>query len=129
MIEHLWLTPTSIVAQAAAAPSSGFGGYPLILDLVLIGFAFYFLLYRPQQKQRRQQEEMLRAVKKGDEVVTSGGIVGEVIYIKQTVKDGASAPSMDDRITIKSAESRLVVERGRIARVSSKTPDTESTAS
>jgi len=84
---------------------------------------------RPQSTQRKKHDQALRAMKKGDEVVTAGGVVGEVIYIKQTVKDGASAPSMDDRITIKSGESRLIVERGRIARVSSKTTDSESAAS
>lgn len=59
-------------------------------------------------------------MKKGDEIVTAGGIIGEIIHIKQGMKDGAEVVSMDDRITIKSAESRLVIERGRIAKVLSK---------
>lgn len=130
MIAPLWLLPAAVIAQSAApSATGGFGSYSLILDLVLVGVAFYFLLHRPQQKQRKQQEESLRKIKKGDEVTTAGGIVGEVIYIKQTTKDGVSAPSMDDRITIKSAESRIVIERGRIARVSSKTPESESSTS
>lgn len=79
---------------------------------------FYFVLIRPQSKQRKEHEELIRAVKKGDEVVTAGGLIGEVIHIKETSKlDGTSTPSLEDRITIKSADSRVVVERGKIARI------------
>jgi preprotein translocase subunit YajC len=89
---------------------------PLAFQFALIIGIIYFLMVRPQQKQRKQHEAALRALKRGDEVVTSGGIVGEVIHIRETSKDGG-ANRMDDRVTIKSAESRLVVERGRIARI------------
>ena len=75
---------------------------------------FYFVLIRPGQKQRKAQDEMIRQVKKGDEIVTSGGIIGTVIQIP-AVAEGSN--SMEDRLTIKSGESRLVIERGRIARV------------
>lgn len=95
--------------------------YGFAFQMVLILGIFYFILFRPQQKQKQKQELSLREIKKGDEVVTSGGIVGDVIFIKQTMKDGEAVVTMDDRITIKSAESRLIVERGRIARVLSKT--------
>ena len=78
---------------------------------------FYFIWLRPQQRQRRQHEERLRNLKRGDEIVTSGGIIGEIVHIKEAMKDGKPERTMDDRVTIKSAESRLVVERGRIARV------------
>ncbi|HEX6815930.1 MAG TPA: preprotein translocase subunit YajC [Gemmatimonadaceae bacterium] len=128
MIAHLWLLPLGL-AQAAAAPSSSAGSKVFIIELAVLAAVFYFWVLRPQSTQRKRHEEALRVMKKGDEVVTAGGIVGEVIYIKQTMKDGVSAPSMDDRITIKSGESRLIVERGRIARISSKVADTESTAS
>ena len=78
---------------------------------------FWFLILRPQQKQRRQHEEALRNIKRGDEVVTAGGIVGEIVHIKEVVVDGAPRKGMEDRVTIRSGESRLVVERGRIAKV------------
>ncbi|MEO8881545.1 MAG: preprotein translocase subunit YajC [Gemmatimonadaceae bacterium] len=90
-------------------------------QMVAILAIFYFILFRPQQKQKQQQELSLREIKKGDEVVTAGGIIGDVIFIKQTTKDGEAVVTMEDRITIKSAESRIVVERGRIAKVLSKT--------
>jgi preprotein translocase subunit YajC len=78
---------------------------------------FWFLIWRPQQKQRQKHEAALRSLKRGDEIVTSGGIIGEVIHIKETSKEGG-ANRMDDRVTIKSGESRIVVERGKIARIS-----------
>ena len=79
---------------------------------------FYFVLIRPQSKQRKEHEELIRAVKKGDEVVTAGGLIGEVIHIKERSNpDGTTASSLEDRITIKSAESRVIIERGKIARI------------
>jgi preprotein translocase subunit YajC len=86
----------------------------LLLQFGLIFAIFYFLVIRPQQRQRKQHEERLRALKRGDEVVTAGGIIGEIVQIG-TLGD-AKAP-LDDRVTIRSGESRLVVERARIARV------------
>ncbi|HEY2379454.1 MAG TPA: preprotein translocase subunit YajC [Gemmatimonadaceae bacterium] len=103
-------------AGGGSAPSPLF---QLGIQVALILAIFYFLMVRPQQKQRRQHEESLRNLQKGDEIVTTGGIVGRVIFIKETMKDGAPVRSMDDQVTIKSDESRLIVERGRIARVTS----------
>ena len=75
---------------------------------------FYFLLVRPQQQQRKKHEQTMRELKRGDEVVTAGGIVGEVVHIRPLSPD---VVGQDDRVTIKSGESRLVVERGRITRI------------
>lgn len=77
---------------------------------------FYFVLLRPQGKQRKMLDAEIRGVKKGDEVVTTGGIIGEVIHIRDTVTDAKANP-LEDRITIRSGESKLLIERGRIARV------------
>lgn len=106
---------TNFVLLAAGPGSSSL--VPFLIQVALIFAIFYFLLIRPQQKQRKSHEQALRNLKRGDEVVTSGGIVGEVIHIKESIKDGATQRSMEDRITIKSGESRLVIERGRIARI------------
>jgi len=78
---------------------------------------FYFILIRPQQKQRKSHDALMKAVKRGDEIVTTGGIIGEVIHIRDSAADAGASTPMEDRITIKSGESRLVIERGRIARV------------
>jgi len=98
---------------------------PFVFQVVAIFAIFYFVMIRPQQRQRKQHEERLKNLKRGDEVVTAGGIVGKVVHIAETKGDAKAA--LEDRITIKSDESRLIVERGRIARVL--TPEVESTAS
>jgi preprotein translocase subunit YajC len=90
---------------------------PFLIQVVAIFAIFYFLLIRPQQKQRRAHEQALQNIKRGDEVVTAGGLVGEIVHIKEAVVEGAPKKTMEDRITIKSGESRLIVERGRIAKV------------
>ncbi|HET9453153.1 MAG TPA: preprotein translocase subunit YajC [Gemmatimonadaceae bacterium] len=99
-----------------AAPGGG-SFMPLLFQFGLIFLIFYFLIIRPQQKQRKRHEEALRNLTKGDRIVTGGGIIGEVVHIKQSVVEGAPKPLMDDEITIRSGESRLVVERGRIAKI------------
>jgi preprotein translocase subunit YajC len=87
---------------------------PFLLQIVAIFGIFYFLIIRPQQTQKKKHEEALRNLKRGDRIVTFGGIIGEVVH----VKDGAEGTrGMEDEVTIKSAESRLIVERGRIARI------------
>jgi preprotein translocase subunit YajC len=101
-----------------AAPGGGFGALaPFLFQVVAIFAIFYFLMIRPQQRQRKQHEDRLRTLRKGDEIVTQGGIIGSVVHISEGTKDGQPSATMDDRVTIKSAESRLVVERGKIARV------------
>jgi len=106
------------VALFAQAPSGGGSTLlPFVFQVVAIFAIFYFVMIRPQQRQRKQHEERLRNLKRGDEIVTSGGIIGKVVHIAETVRDGKPGATMDDRITIKSDESRLIVERGRIARV------------
>ena len=91
--------------------------FQLGIQFALILAIFYFLMIRPQQKQRRQHEESLRNLQKGDDIVTTGGIIGQVIHIRESMKDGTPVKAMDDPVTIKSAESRIIVERGRIAKV------------
>jgi preprotein translocase subunit YajC len=107
----------------AGGSSGGLGLLPLLFQFGAIFLIFYFIMIRPQQRQRKQHEQRLRELKKGDEIVTSGGIVGKVAHIKEATKEGKAEKTMDDHITIVSAEStRLVVERGRIARVITPTP-------
>jgi len=110
-----------IYATLLFAPSDGNAMLQPLVMFPLIFLIFYFVIMAPQKKQRQQQEATLKSLKKGDEVVTAGGIVGEVIHIRDTMKDGTPVPGMEDRVTIKSGESRLVIERGRITRVVSKT--------
>ena len=111
------MTSAFAIALLAQAPAGGRSTLlPFVFQIVAIFAIFYFVMIRPQQKQRKTHEDRLRNLKRGDEVVTSGGIIGKVVHIAAPTGEGKSA-TMDDRITIKSDESRLVVERGRIAKV------------
>lgn len=112
-------TSTPLALLLVQGASSGAGGsslMPFLIQFVLIIAIIYFIMVRPQQKQRQKHEESLKALKRGDEVVTTGGIIGEVVHIRETSKDGG-ANRLDDRVTIRSGESKLVVERGRIAKI------------
>ena len=106
-------------AALALLQAGGSSFTPLLFQFGLIFLIFYFLIIRPQQKQRKRHEEALRNLSKGDRIVTGGGIIGEVVHIKQTVTEGTAKPNMDDEVTIRSGESRLIVERSRIAKITS----------
>jgi preprotein translocase subunit YajC len=89
-----------------------------IQNLVMFGSMFaiiYLMILRPQQREKKKHEEAVLGIKKGDEIVTAGGLVGEVVHVKTTGTDGAA--TLSDRVTIRSGESRVVIERARIARV------------
>ena len=105
-----------------AAPAGRNSYVPFLIQLALIMGIFYFILIRPQQRQRKQHEERINALKKGDEVVTAGGVVGRVVRIQETMVDGQPKRLATDRVTIESGESRLVVERGRIVSIGSSEP-------
>ena len=119
------------LALLQGAPPAGGGSAltPLLFQFGLIFLIFWFLIIRPQQRQRKRHEEALRGLRKGDRVVTAGGIIADVVHIKETVTDGKPAASMDDEVTIRSGESRLIVERGRIAKVVTASGTSEAPAS
>ena len=120
------MTATLAILLVGAPQQGGTNPIGLLLPWILVFFIFYFIWFRPQQRERAKHDAALRNIKKGDEVVTAGGIVGEVVHIRESMKDGQPVKAMEDRITIKTGESRIVVERGRIARVVA--PKAETTA-
>jgi preprotein translocase subunit YajC len=98
------VTPLNLLF--AVPREGGNAGTIFMVQMVLIFAIFYFLLLRPQAKERQRHEKMLEHVKKGDEIVTNGGIIGKVVHVEES------------RLTIKTAENtRLTVDRGRIATV------------
>jgi preprotein translocase subunit YajC len=66
--------------DAGAGGPSSLLGSPIIM-MVLIFVVFYFLMIRPQQKKMKAMREMIGAVKRGDRVITSGGIIGQVVKV------------------------------------------------
>ena len=63
------------LAQSGGFAEGGLGLMPIILVMII----FYFLLIRPQQKRAKQHKEMLSALKRGDKIVTNGGLTGTII--------------------------------------------------
>ena len=99
-----------IAYAMAPAAEGGSQQSPLgmFLPLAIIFAIFYFLMIRPQQKRQKQHKELLAGLKKGDTVITTGGLIGRVTGISNTV------------VTIEAAERiRLKVLRSQISSISS----------
>lgn len=88
------------------------GGFAALVPLLLMFAIFYFLLIRPQQKKQKKHREVLAALKRGDMVVTSGGLHGKITGLTERV------------ITLEIAEKvRVKVGRGYIAGMASQEPE------
>ena len=95
----------------AQAAGGGDGGFMTLVPLVLIFVVFYFLLIRPQQKRAKQHREMLVNIRRGDKIVTGGGIIGTVSKVVS-----------DDELAVEIAEGiKIRVQRALVSGVVSKT--------
>ncbi|MAU38289.1 MAG: preprotein translocase subunit YajC [Rhizobiales bacterium TMED94] len=74
-----------------------------IMPLILIFFVFYFLIIRPQQNKVKEHAAMVNAVKKGDEVVTQGGLIGKILK----VSDDEVTIDFGDNVNIRAVKSTL----------------------
>jgi preprotein translocase subunit YajC len=101
---------------APSGQDAGGGLFIFVGQIALFIGIFYFLLIRPQRRQQEQQRQLLASLQRGDQVVTTGGVVGEVIHIK------------DDHVTIRSGESRFVVLRSGIANITNRSAPAEAKA-
>jgi preprotein translocase subunit YajC len=81
----------------------------LVIQIGAILGVVYFLFMRPQAAARKKTDAMLAAIKKGDDVMTAGGIVGKVRDVRESL------------ITIESGTAQIVVDRNRIIRVGNQT--------
>jgi len=89
-------------SAAAAAP----GPMAMLFPLAMMFLIFYVLVFRPQAKARREHQTMLKGLKKHDEVVTTGGLIGSVVNLKP------------DTVTLKVDENvRVEIERSAVTRV------------
>ncbi|MFC0201524.1 preprotein translocase subunit YajC [Paracoccus rhizosphaerae] len=103
----MFVTPA--YAQAAGGAGAG-AAFAQFIPLILIFAIMYFLMIRPQQKRLKQHRAMVEAVKKGDQVVTQGGILGKVAAVR------------DDELEVEIAQGvRVRVIRSTLAQVVSKT--------
>ncbi|HEY7608798.1 MAG TPA: preprotein translocase subunit YajC [Alphaproteobacteria bacterium] len=106
----MWISEA--FAQDAAKPA-GSDFLTGILPLILIFVVFWFLLIRPQQKRMKEHKALIAAIKKGDEVMTQGGIVGKVTKASET------SPTVEVEIA---DGVRVQVARGQIAGLWNPTP-------
>ena len=88
------------LAQATATSNPIATFLPIVLMLAI----FYVILIVPQRRQQKNHQTLLAGLKKGDQVVTVGGLIGEVMTIR------------DDQVTLRSGTSTVLVEKARIQR-------------
>lgn len=79
-------------------------GSAFVIQLVAVIAIFYFLFILPQRKEQKRHRDLLADLKPGDEVVTTGGLIGDVIQIR------------DAQVTLKSGDARVLVEKVKIIR-------------
>lgn len=98
------------ITPAYAQVAGGQDAFATLFPFVLIFVVFYFLLIRPQMRQRKQHQTMLTQLRRGDKVVTGGGIIGTVTKVNSDVE-----------LTVQIAEGvKVVVARSTISNVLSK---------
>lgn len=90
-------------AKTAGAPSAG-AAFAQFLPIILIFVIFYFLLIRPQQKRMKEHRAMLEALRRGDQIVTAGGIVGKVSKVQE---DGMVEVDIADGVKVKVVKSTI----------------------
>ena len=81
-----------------AAPSPAGGGFEMIIMLAMFGLIFYFMIYRPQAKRAKDHKNLMSSLSKGDEVLTSGGLVGKISKI--TADSDYLVLALNDQATI-----------------------------
>lgn len=100
-----------MISPAYAQSGGGQPGiFEMLLPFVLIAVVFYFLLIRPQQKRMKEHRNLIASVKRGDTVVTSGGIIGKVLRV---IEDS-------DELEVDLGETKVRVVRSTIADVRGK---------
>ena len=95
--------PLLIPLQAEAEQSP----FSMFIPMIAIFLIFYFLLIRPQQKRQRETEEMIKAVKKGDDVVTAGGLHGKVVGVTDDILTLEIAVLKGERVRVKLARAKV----------------------
>ncbi|MGG4608094.1 preprotein translocase subunit YajC [Providencia sp. Me31A] len=73
----------SDAAASAGAPAQG-SPYTMVIMLVVFALIFYFMILRPQQKRAKEHRKLMESITKGDEVLTTGGLIGRVTKVSET---------------------------------------------
>ena len=97
-----------------------------MIQMLAIVAIIYFVLIRPKSQQEKRHRERLTQLRKGDEVVTVGGIVGRIVHIRERKTKGNRGQDVTEAIlTLESGKTRVEVMRDRIAEVRSGAPEAE----
>jgi preprotein translocase subunit YajC len=99
----LFLLMAAPQGQGGEGAPGAAGGFMTFLPFVLIIAIFYFLIIRPQNKKQKETQKMLAALKKGDKVVTIGGIHGTI----QSVREQSVVVKVDDNTKIEFSRSAI----------------------
>lgn len=97
-------------AYAQAAGQQAGGGYSFLIMLVAMFAIFYFFLIRPQQKRQKEHKAMIEAVRRGDIVVTSGGMIGKVTKV---IDENEVQVELADNVRVRVIKSTLADVRGK----------------
>ncbi len=96
----------SILLAAAAAPQGGAAAFSFLVPMILMLGIFWILVWRPQSKRMKAHQESIMAVKKGDRVITGGGLVGKVVKVNDSEVEVELGPNV--RVTaVKSTLSQV----------------------
>ena len=104
------------MGQGGGATGQGAGGFSSLIPIILMFVIFYFLLIRPQQKKSKEHREMINRLKKGDRIITSGGLHGRIT----AVDDTTMTVEIADRVRVK-------IARGNVAQLLTATPQPQET--
>src|SRR5688572_7217349 len=94
-------TPLLLLLAQAPAPISPWRAWLPLVGMMAI---FYFILILPRQREMKRHQAMVEGLQKGDNIVTAGGLIGEIVSIR------------DNQLTVRSGSATVVVERARVSR-------------
>lgn len=113
----MFITPA--YAQGAAAAGGGTDMLVSLAPFLLIFVVMYFLILRPQQKRAKAHQEMVNALRRGDVVVTAGGLVGKVVRV---VDDSEVEIQIADNVKVRQMRTQISLVRSKAEPAKDETP-------
>ncbi len=112
----IWNSTDTLLGILAMGQPAGNGQpaapwYVNMFPLFLLLFAFYFAILRPQQKRQKAHDKLMKGIKTGDKITTSGGIIGIVITVKER------------SVSIRSADTKLEILKSAVAEITEREGD------
>ncbi|GEA50632.1 MULTISPECIES: preprotein translocase subunit YajC [Vibrio] len=104
------------ISQAHAAAEGGAqgGGFEMLIMLGMFAVIFYFMIYRPQSKRVKEHKNLIASMSKGDEVLTSGGLVGKISSISEENDFLAIELNPNNEVVIKKDFVTAVLPKGTL---------------